>query len=185
MNRNYLSIKTIVAIGIGAALFMILAKFASIPSPIPNTSIQTSYAFLALMAAVFGPIAGGLIGFIGHALNDAISYGSVWWSWVIVSLFVGATIGLFAKRINIEAGGFTVKKVITFNVIQAVAQGIGWFLIAPALDILIYAEPANKVFTQGVFAGLSNIVTVGVLGTILLFAYAKTRSQSNSLHKEL
>lgn len=31
-------------------------------------------------------------------------------SWVIVSLFVGATIGLFAKRINIEAGGFTVKK---------------------------------------------------------------------------
>lgn len=65
------------------------------------------------------------------------------------------------------------------------AQGIGWFLIAPALDILIYAEPANKVFAQGVFAGLSNIVTVGVLGTILLFAYAKTRSQSNSLHKEL
>ncbi|WP_019156976.1 ECF-type riboflavin transporter substrate-binding protein [Robertmurraya massiliosenegalensis] len=185
MKRNHLSIKTIVAIGIGAALFLILAKFASIPSPIPNTSIQTSYAFLALMAVIFGPIAGGLIGFIGHALNDAISYGSVWWSWVIVSLFVGVVIGLAAKRMDIESGVFNVKKVITFNIIQVIAQGIGWFLLAPWLDILIYAEPANKVFAQGAFAGLSNIVTVGVLGTILLFAYSKTRSQSNSLHREL
>lgn len=185
MKGKQLSIKTIVAIGIGAAVFIILAKFVAIPSPIPNTSIQTSYAFLALMAVVFGPIAGGLIGLIGHALNDAITYGSVWWSWVVVSLFVGFVIGLISKRLDIESGGFNKKKVITFNITQVVAQGIGWFLIAPLLDILIYAEPANKVFTQGLFAGFSNMITVGIIGTILLFAYSKTRSQSNSLHREL
>lgn len=183
--KNLLSIKTIVAIGIGAAVFIILAKFASIPSPIPNTSIQTSYAFLALMAVVFGPIAGGLIGLIGHALNDAISYGSIWWSWVVVSLIVGFLIGLAAKRIDIESGDFTKKKVISFNITQVIAQAIGWFLIAPTLDILIYAEPANKVFVQGIFAGISNMITVGIIGTILLFAYAKTRNQSNSLEREL
>ncbi|MEQ2526765.1 ECF-type riboflavin transporter substrate-binding protein [Robertmurraya yapensis] len=185
MFKKQLSIKNIVAIGIGAAVFIILAKFVSLPSPVPNTSIQTSYAFLALMAVVFGPIAGALIGLIGHALNDAISYGSVWWSWVVVSLFVGFIIGLVAKRIDIESGVFNKSKLITFNVVQIIAQAIGWFLIAPVLDILVYAEPANKVFVQGLFAGVSNMVTVGVIGSILLFAYSKTRTQSNSLHREL
>lgn len=55
---NKLSIKTIVAIGIGAAVFMILGRFGSIPTGIPNTNIETCYAFLALMAIIYGPIAG-------------------------------------------------------------------------------------------------------------------------------
>ncbi|WP_026908015.1 ECF-type riboflavin transporter substrate-binding protein [Paucisalibacillus globulus] len=179
-----LSIKTIVAIGIGAAVFFVLAKFVAIPTGIPNTTIQTSYAFLALMAVVFGPIAGALIGFIGHTLNDALSYGSVWWSWVIVSLFIGLFIGLLARRIDVGNGEFGKKQIISFNVIQAVIQAIGWGVLAPILDVIIYAEPANKVFAQGIFAGISNIITVGIIGTILLAAYAKTRTKSNSLTKE-
>lgn len=184
MGKQSLSIKTIVAIGIGSAVFVILGRFVVIPTGIPNTTIETSYAFLALMAVIFGPVAGGLIGLIGHALKDAVFYGSVWWSWVIVSAFVGFFIGLIARKIKIEDGVFGTSKIITFNIVQAVVQGVGWFLIAPVLDILIYAEPANKVFLQGFVAGLSNIVTVGIIGTLLLIAYAKTRSQSDSLSKE-
>ncbi|MBB6454938.1 energy-coupling factor transport system substrate-specific component [Salirhabdus euzebyi] len=179
-----LATKTIVAIGIGTAVFVILNRFAAIPSGIPNTNIQTSYAFLALMAIVFGPLAGLLIGLIGHALTDFVVWGSVWWSWVVVSAFVGLVIGLFSKSVNIEEGEFGRKQIISFNIGQVVAQGVGWFLLAPILDILIYAEPANKVFVQGLIAGTSNIVTVGVIGTILLLAYAKTRSKSNSLDIE-
>lgn len=179
-----LSIKTIVAIGIGAAVFAILMRFVIIPTGIPNTNIQTAYAFLALMAVVFGPVAGGLIGFIGHTLNDALSYGSVWWSWVIVSLFIGLFIGLFKDRINIESGEFGKKEIISFNIVQIVVQAIGWIVIAPVLDILIYAEPANKVFVQGLVAAGVNIVSVGIIGTILLATYAKTRTKSDSLTKE-
>lgn len=179
-----LSIKTIVAIGIGSAVFVILGRFVSIPTGIPNTSIETAYAFLALMAVVFGPVAGFLIGLIGHALKDAVFYGSIWWSWVLVSAFVGLFIGLFANRINIQSGIFEGKQIVTFNVIQALAQAVGWFVIAPTLDVLIYAEPANKVYLQGIVAGLSNIVTVGVIGTILLVSYAKTRNKSDSLSVE-
>ena len=184
MQSKTLSTKTIVSIGIGTAVFLILGRFASIPSGIPNTNIETSYAFLALMAAIFGPIAGALIGFIGHALKDAIMWGSVWWSWVIVSGAVGLFIGLGWKRLNIQSGDFGTKKIVTFNIVQVVAQAIGWFLIAPVLDILIYAEPANKVFFQGLVAGVSNMVTVGVIGTVLLAAYAKTRSKTDSLDVE-
>ncbi|GFZ87639.1 UPF0397 protein [Compostibacillus humi] len=181
---NKLSIRTIVAIGIGAAVFAILMRFVVIPTGIPNTNIQTAYAFLSLMAVVFGPIAGALIGLIGHALTDALSYGSVWWSWVIVSAFIGLLIGLFKNRINIERGDFGKKEIISFNLIQAAVQAIGWVVVAPVLDILIYAEPANKVFVQGLVAASANIVSVAIIGTILLAAYAKTRVKDNSLRKE-
>ncbi|MRH42680.1 ECF-type riboflavin transporter substrate-binding protein [Aquibacillus halophilus] len=184
MSRG-ITTKTIVAIGIGTAVFVILNRFAAIPTGVPNTNFQTSYAFLALMAILFGPVAGGLIGFIGHALTDAIVWGSVWWSWVIVSGFVGVVIGLFANKINIEDGTFGGKEIFTFNIAQVVAQAVGWFIVAPVLDILIYAEPANKVFLQGIVAGAFNILTAGVLGTLLLVAYAKTRSKSDSLDLDL
>ena len=38
MNKSIFTTKTIVAIGIGTALFVILGRFASIPTGIPNTS---------------------------------------------------------------------------------------------------------------------------------------------------
>jgi len=181
-----LSIKTVVAIGIGAAVFVILGRFASIPTWMPSVSIETTYAFLALMSVVFGPIAGCLIGLIGHALKDLIFYGNIWWSWVIGSAFVGLFIGFGAKWLKIRAseGVFQAKQILTFNIVQIIVQAIGWFLLAPTLDILIYAEPSNKVYTQGTVAGISNIIAVAVLGTILIATYAKTRSQTGSLSRE-
>ena len=70
------NIKTFVAVGIGAALFFVLGRFVAIPSPVPNTNISLQYAVLGLLAAMYGPVAGGLIGFIGHALID-LSWGGI------------------------------------------------------------------------------------------------------------
>ena len=78
-----LSTRAVVATGIGAAVLLILFKFVAIPTGIPNTQVNVAQAWDALVTAIFGPIVGALVAFIGHALNDAISYGSVWWSWVI------------------------------------------------------------------------------------------------------
>ncbi|MFF2017892.1 MULTISPECIES: ECF-type riboflavin transporter substrate-binding protein [Paenibacillus] len=179
-----LSIKTIVAIGIGSALFVILGRFGSIPTGIPNTNIETTYALLALFALLYGPTAGVLIGLIGHTLKDAIFYGSPWFSWVIASGIVGLVIGLIASRIAIHDGEFGKKEIIRFNIAQIAANAVAWFVVAPILDIAIYAEPANKVFTQGLIAGASNIVTVAVIGTLLAIAYSKTRTKKGSLTKQ-
>lgn len=184
MNKA-LSIKTIVAIGIGAAVFVILGRFGSLPSGVPNTSIETSYGFLALMSAIFGPVAGLLIGLIGHTIKDAVTYGQPWFSWVIASGVVGLIIGLVSKQMNIQDGEFGKAEIIKFNIYQVIANAVAWFLVAPTLDILIYAEPVNKVYLQGVTAGVANMVTVGVLGTILLTAYAKTRTKKGSLAKNM
>ncbi len=61
---------------------------------------------------------------------------------------------------------------------------IGWVVVAPVLDILIYAEPANKVFAQGVFAAVSNSITGVIVGGLLVLAYTKTIAKKGSLDME-
>ena len=71
-----------------------------------------------------------------------------------------------------------------YGIIQVIGNVIAWVVVAPVLDIVIYAEPANLVFTQGVVAAICNSISVAVIGTILLLIYSKTRSQKGSLSKE-
>ena len=178
------SIKTVVAVGIGAALFFVLGRFVAIPSPVPNTNISLQYAVLALLAAMYGPVAGGLIGFIGHALIDLSWGGSPWWSWVITSAFVGVVIGMFAKKLNVQEGVFDKTKTAIFAIANVAAHVIGSVVVAPVLDILIYAEPVKKVFAQGVFAAISNSITGVIVGGLLIVAYTKTIAKKGSLDRE-
>ncbi len=179
-----LNTKTIVATGLGAALFTLLFMYVKVPTGIPETQIQTAYGIGGFFAALFGPIAGGLIALIGHFLSDSIQYGSAWWSWVIASGVSCFIMGLVYPRLKVEDGEFSVKDIVTYNVIQVIGNVIGWVIVAPVLDIVIYAEPVNLVFTQGIVAAISNSVSAGVIGTLLLVLYSKTRSKKGSLTKE-
>ena len=178
------STKTIVATGLGAALFALLFMYVKVPTGIPETDIQTAYGLGSFFAVLFGPIAGGLIAFIGHALSDALQYGSVWWSWVIASGISMFLVGLSYTKIRADEGEFGWKDVLRFNIYQILANVIAWIVVAPVLDIVIYAEPANLVFTQGAVACLWNAVSCGVIGTLLLIAYAATRTKKGSLSKK-
>ena len=99
-------IKEVVATGIGTALFIVLTEVQIPLGIIPNTSMQPRAAVMAFLAAVFGPVVGGIIGLLGHALGDALFYGGVWWSWVFPDAIFGILVGLFAKSFEIKAGGF-------------------------------------------------------------------------------
>lgn len=178
------NVTTIVAIGIGAALFFVLGRFVAIPSPVPNTNISLQYAVLALLAILYGPVAGGLIGLIGHTLIDLSWGGSPWWSWIIASAFVGVMMGLLSKKIKLSEGVFGKKEMITFTIANVVAHLIAWAGIAPILDIVIYAEPVEKLFSQGAMAATANILTSVIVGGLLAVAYSKTVAKKGSLDKE-
>ena len=183
MNKKF-SIKQVVATGIGTALFVVLTEVQIPLVIVPNTALQVRAALLAFLAAVFGPVVGGIVGFLGHALGDAFFYGGVWWSWVFPDAVFGILVGLFAKKYLINEGGFGTKQMILFNVVQVVANAIAWILVAPVLDIVIYAEPANKVFAQGALAFVANIIIIAILGTILGVVYSKVGAKTSSLKKE-
>ena len=82
--------RTTVAIGIGTAIFIVLFWFIKIPTPIPEVTFQAASALCAVFACLFGPVAGFLIGFIGHVLTDALS-------WKVTS---GIGVGILASPIT-------------------------------------------------------------------------------------
>lgn len=182
--KNLFSTKTIVATALGAALFFVLFAFVRIPSPIPETNFQLAYGVSAFFGCLFGPIASMLIAFIGHTLNDFIMYGSVWWSWVIASGIAGLVSGFAFFKTAIQDGEFNKKTVLTIVLVNVIGCAIAFLLVAPGLDILIYAEPANKVFLQGAMAFVADGISSIVVCLILAASYAKTRTKSGSLDQE-
>ena len=92
--------------------------------------------------------------------------------------------GLIGSRFDLKHGEFKVKQIISFNLVQIVANYLVWGLVAPSLDILIYSEPANKVYLQGTVSATANAIAAAVLGTLLLKAYAASRTKKGSLTKD-
>ena len=168
------SVKTIVAIGIGAALFFVLGSYVKIPSPVPNTDICLQY----------GPVAGALVGFIGHTLIDFAAGWGIWWSWVIASAAFGLLMGFATKALKLNEGEVGKKGLIKFNIAQVIGHAISWIVIANVLDILMYSEPLNKIFTQSLMATASNSITTAIVGSLLCVAYAATKPKAGSLTKE-
>jgi len=164
----------------GAVLMFLLNRYLALPTGVPDTSLQLGIPLLAVFAAVLGPIAGFLIGFIGHALVDISwgGFGGVWWSWVISSAFFGLLVGSFRKFFRIEAGGFGVKQALLFNGIQAIANIAAYVFVARILDLFMYHEPFGKLTLQGFVAAGINIAAVLILGTTLAIGYSKTLTKT-------
>lgn len=175
--------KTLVGTALGAALFTVLMMYVKIPTGLPSTEIQTCYGVGGFFAAMFGPIAGFLMAFIGHFISDSLSYGA-WWSWIIASGVCCFIIGLVYPKLHVEDGVLSGKDILVYNITQVLANVFAWIVVAPVLDIVIYSEPVELVFTQGLVACLSNAVSAGVIGSLLLFLYSKTRAKKGSLTKE-
>ncbi len=180
MTRKLLSTQTVVAIGIGAALYAALSFF-QIPIG-PNTSLRIAVAVLAIIGAYYGPIAGFSVGFIGHALNDMLMYGSVWWSWVFLSAVLGGVIGLIYldKEFSIREGMMEKKHIVKI-VVLTISGIILAGLCAYVGDVFFYGEPADKVWIQITLASISNAVVLLVLGLPAIILLARSNQKHTGL----
>lgn len=170
--------KTVAAIAVGTALFIFMFTYVKIPSGIPETDIQTACGLGAFFAAIFGPIAGSIISFMGHAVSDTIQNGSPWWSWVIASGVAGFVTGMVYPKLKLEVKEFEKHDLIKFNLFQIVGNVFAWCIVAPVLDIIIYSEPVKLVFTQGLVAAIANICSTGVIGAVLLVIYIEIKART-------
>ena len=59
-----------------------------------------------------------------------------------------------------------------------------WKAYGFTADYSLSREPVKKVFAQGAFAAVSNIITAVVVGGLLILAYTKTIAKKGSLDKE-
>lgn len=169
--------KTIVAIVVGIIIVAFMFLYIKIPSGLPETEIQTACGVSAFFAAIFGPVAGGVIALAGHAISDTIQNGSPCWSWVIASGVAGFLIGMVSSKLKLEVKSFEKHDLIKFNLFQIVGNGFAWLIVAPILDILLYREAVTLVFKQGLVAGMANIFSTGVIGVILLVIYIEIKTR--------
>jgi energy-coupling factor transport system substrate-specific component len=174
------TIKTVAAIVIGAVLMFAVQHFASdIPfdTGVEGTYLNLGIAILAVFAAIFGPIAGFLIGFIGHTLVDAFAPWGISWSWIASSAIFGYATGFFWKSYRIEEGEFGLKECLSFNGIQIAANVLVWVFVARTLDMIIYNESFAKVSPQSFAAAGYNSAVVLVLSSLLAFGYSRFRGR--------
>lgn len=178
-----MSTKTVVAIGIGAALYAVLSAVA-IPVG-PNTSFRVAIALLPIFGALFGPTAGFLVGFIGHALNDAFMYGGVWWSWVFLSAMMGFFGGMakFNPKFDPLNGVCNKLHIGMMYIWSAIGMFVG-SVLAYFGDVYLYGEPAQKLFIQITAANISNFVVVAVIGIPAVALIAKSKAKNKGLKKE-
>ncbi len=168
-----LSTKTVVLIALGSALYGIggLPMF-SIPV-FANTSLKPAMVILALFAALYGPVVGFLVGFIGHWVTDLFAGYGVWFSWVLGSGIVGGMIGLYPilTRQRLELGLFGMRDFFLFVCLAFAGNGIGYGCSA-LLDYVLYAEPVSKVAAQLVIIALGNTLLIAVVGRYILNSVA-------------
>ena len=78
MKKNIISVRTVVAIGIGAALFFVLFRFVTVPSGVPETDLNLGILDLLMYNEPFEKVT--LQGLTAAGVNSAIVLilGSVW-----------------------------------------------------------------------------------------------------------
>ena len=168
---KYLTAKRLGTIAVGSVLFFLLGRFVTITSPVPTINICVQYGLLAFIAVVCGPLTGSTVGLLGHILID-ISCGRMYWSWILATSAFGSLLGVLANVIKLKAAEPDREHLIRFNLCQVAVHVICWAGIAPVLDILFYNENMDTIFAEGLTAALSNAVTTGIVGSLLLVAYA-------------
>ncbi len=180
-----LSVKSVVIIAIGAALYGI-GGLPIFGVPIfAETTLKPAMAILAIFAALYGPIVGFLIGFLGHWITDLFAGWGVWMTWVLGSGIVGIVIGFFPKltKEKIEEGLFGTREIVIFIVLAFIGNFVG-YSISAFLDYVLYAEPASKVIAQQLIISSTNTVLIAIIGSIVLALIAKRRREGSNLTEE-
>ena len=178
MKRSFaIDTKIVVSIICGAVIFTLMHLLCQIPTPISNLTIQLAYAVGGLLSVVFGPVIGALSAFLGHFIADELQ-GVPGMSWIIASAVACFFTGLCGTRLKLEEGIFTIQDAILYNVFQISGNILAWIMLAPALDIAMFTELGDLVVVQGIWRAISNMLTMGILGTPLLLLYSKFRAKS-------
>ena len=169
--------KTIVATCYGVVLFALFFRYVKVPTGFPEVSIQTAYGIGAFFAVLLGPIGGAFVSVMGDTLSDVRPFVPQCLSGFMASGVAMYITGLASSKIKIKKGEFTIKDVIVFQIYQVVGNLLAWCLLAPGLDVVMYGENALYAFEQGVWATLPNIVSAGVIGSVMLGVYFRIRGR--------
>ncbi|AEC02600.1 ECF-type riboflavin transporter substrate-binding protein [Parasphaerochaeta coccoides] len=176
--------QTIVAIGIGAALFGVLMNYGGIPI-FTNTRLTTAQLVPVFVGALFGPLPAFVASTVGNIIADLIGGWGYWFDWSIGNGVLAFFVGLLpVYGADIKNGIFTATQAIIYAVIALVGNAIAFGVVTPVLTVLFYGGELNITFAQSLFGGLANVLVLVVLGIPILFLLASRYAKGTNLKEE-
>lgn len=169
-NTEKYGMSFIVSTLLGIVLFNMIGKYAMIPTGTSGIYIYLQYIILVYLAGKYGPLSGGLIGFLGHAMLEKSSPDPIWWSWVIGSSLLGISIGFLSEKFKVDFSNPEGKDRRKFSLINCGCQIIVWCIIVPLLSIIMKYAPASESFHDGCLAGINNLLTSVIVCDLILFS---------------
>lgn len=168
--RYSLGTKEIIAIVLGTLGFIgfsILFEGTEV-SELLGRYIQVRVLWLAVLSALFGPIAGVIIGAAGRGLFDVLMHTAVSYEGMFSMAMIGLVIGKYAKKYGIRDGLFDWKCALEFNATQLMAGIISWVFAAPFMDFLVNGSNLLEAEWQGMQMMVGNAALILVVGTPVL-----------------
>lgn len=159
----------------------ILAFAVAVPSMVtlsylfPNVSIADSgmsklfIALVCFFAAMFGPIVGGLTGFLGTVCGFVLYGQSVNFSYAIATCLYGIIVGELAPRYQLREGNYKTKQIEIFIVVNALASIVAFSFVEPFIDFISYGEELSSAINNGVRKTLTCATSLNAVMAIFLY----------------
>lgn len=176
--------KTIVTVGIGAALFGVLMNYGGIPV-FTNTSLTTAMIVPVVVGAMYGPLPAAVACGVGNVIADLIGGWGIYPAWAIANAVAGCFIGalpLYGARIT--EGKFDVKHLVWYIVCVVVGNAVAFGFVAQAFTVILEGGDMNVSLIQGVYASVGNILVELVIGLPVIYMLTKRYAGRTNLSEE-
>ena len=145
-----LGVKEIIVCISGALIFMLLTMLKNEFYPFGITSnvgdyFNASLGSLAVIAAMFGPVCGGIVGLSGAMMADVMQAGRIYTVDVASACIFGVFIGLFEEKFLVWQGEFRMRQFVDYTCVTILAGIMNWIMLCPL--VAFFTMNCNLLFT--------------------------------------
>ncbi|HIY10435.1 MAG TPA: ECF transporter S component [Candidatus Anaerofilum excrementigallinarum] len=180
-NKKSMDVRTIVAIGLMAALVFIFSKFRiDIPSPLGKTGIHFGNIMCLLGGLLFGAVPGGLAAGIGSALLDLTDpvYAPEFWITFLTKFAMGFVAGWLGRQAALQGRRVMVwVAAAAGSLTYVVLYGLKNILMGHFVQGFTWAAAIGETMTLKVPVSVGNGIIAVICAALLAMALAP------SLHK--
>lgn len=150
------SIKKLCTIGLGIALYVVLALCLQVPV-FENYYLCLGYVAMAVYCYSFGPWAGAAVGGLGVVLYCLLINGLRGMpGWAMGNLLIGIALG-FSFRITRKIPSAALRWALDALVIVA-ATAVGILLLKSFTEYILYAQPMVVRIAKNIYAFVADVV---------------------------
>lgn len=176
--------KSIVTMGLGAALYGVLMVYGAVPI-FTNTNLSFAMIVPVFVGGLFGPLPAMITCGVGNVIADLIGGWGIWFDWSIGNAVMGLFVGMLPLYgADIANGVFKVKHAVIYAILCVVGNMLAFGVVTPIFSTTLYGQDLNITLMQAVFATAGNTLVLVVAGIPILVLLSKRAASKMNLKKE-